>query len=159
MKPLVLALLAMSVPLAAQAGTSSPKLCAALAGLREAAKSAGTPQRVSVIKVKDLTVGCGHGRDPAPTRFCALTTEEISIEFTHVFPWQVVDCLEADGVHPVLEQADLYTGMSRKRIVHLAGRWRDGARIDVRFTPMGDSGDDPRFKDYWGRYDVVVWRP
>ena len=89
--------------------------------------------------------------------FCSAVAEEVSPDFTHAFPWDVADCLRDAGVPPSLEQADLYTGLvNRKRIVHLSAGWRDGVRVDVRFAPIGDFGE---FKDYWGRYDLVVWRP
>jgi hypothetical protein len=46
----------------------------------------------------------------------------------------------------------------RRKITRLWAGWRDGTRIDIRFKPSGDFGTAPEFRDYWGAYELVIWK-
>ena len=134
--------------------------CQALDTLRKEAARSG-PQRVSVIKDEAMTFACELTKGaPAEKAFCDAAADAVGIEFTHKYPWLIFDCLEKSEVTAKLELADQYTGISgRKKIRHLWARWHDGTRLDILFRPGGDLGDGLEYKDYWGRYDMVVWKP
>jgi len=135
-------------------------LCQALNGLKHAAATSG-PQRVTIFKQEEMTFACGRRIDaPAQVAFCDAAAAPVGVEFTHVFPWLVFDCLHAQKLKPGLTLLDQYTGIQhRKKLVHLWAQWTDGARIDVRFRATADFGTEPEFKDYWGTYELVVWWP
>jgi hypothetical protein len=91
--------------------------------------------------------------------FCSSAMQAIGLEFTHAFPWRVYDCLRREGLRIGVTTVDQYTGMThRKKVTHLWAGWADGSRLDIRFDPMGDLSQDPRSRDYWGIYRMVVWR-
>jgi len=108
-----------------------------------------------------MTFGCGRRKEVvAQDRFCAAARDAVGLEFTHGFPWKIYDCLTRLGVRPSVALVDQYTGIRyRKKITHRWAAWGDGARLDVRFKPSGDFSKDIQFRDYWGAYELVVWRP
>jgi len=132
--------------------------CQALDRLKVAART--EPQHVAVIKQDAMTFACGRRKDAEEeVAFCDAAAKSVGIEFTHVFPWLIVDCLRAEHIKPGLETVDQYTGTSRKKVRHLWANWRDGTDLDVRFKPTADLGTDAKFKDYWGNYELVIWEP
>lgn len=135
--------------------------CAALRALGQEARTSGEAQRVAVLKQEAMVFACGRTNDVAAQRaFCDAALGAVGVEFTHAFPWKVYDCLKRDQLRPKVEQVDQYTGLrGRRKIVHLSAGWKDGTRLDIRFHPDGDFGDAPEFKDYWGFYRLVIWRP
>jgi len=107
-----------------------------------------------------MTFACGRDKgNPAQDAFCLAAADPVGIEFTHEFPWLVFDCLSARGLHPTVQTVDQYTGTRRKKVSHLWSGWKDGTRIDVRFIPTGDFGAEPKFRDYWGSYELAIWQP
>lgn len=155
-------LLAVSlVAFASTANAAEGNLCGALEGLKIEAQSSHAPQRISIFKVDPMEFACGRTElILAQDTFCAAAGEEVGIEFTHAFPWKIWGCLKAQHIRPGLELVDQYTGLkNRKKVRHLWARWHDGTRLDILFEPTGDEGTEPRFKDYWGVYKLVVWRP
>ena len=155
------ALCALCALTASPACAEDKPLCAALDGLKTEARVSGMPQRVSVIKEEEMTFACQRRKEvAAQDAFCKAAMDAVGLEFTHAFPWKVRDCLVHAGIHPGMALADQYSGLRHhKKIGHLWAGWRDGTRIDILFKPSGDFGDTPMYRDYWGRYDVVVWRP
>jgi hypothetical protein len=134
-------------------------LCRALDVLKEEAARSG-PQRMTVLKRDDETMACGWRTDAALAvkAFCNAAVEPVGVEFTHKYPWLIYDCLRGAHLRPSVTTVDQYTGMKRKKVVHLWAGWRDGARLDIRFVPKGDAGPQPKFRDYWGDYELVIWR-
>jgi hypothetical protein len=111
-----------------------------------------------LIKRADWEFGCGYdsGR-AAERRFCSATHGAVGLEFTHAFPWSVYDCLVRDGVRPVIETSDQYTGLvDRKRIVRLRASWRKGVSVDIDYEAEADSSDAPEFRGYFGTYKMNV---
>ncbi|MBC6983168.1 hypothetical protein [Caulobacter sp. 17J80-11] len=161
MNRLLITALAILAPGVAAAQSAEPTLCPALDGLRAEAISSGTPQRVTVFAEDSMAFVCRREKNQAALKdFCSAAFDVVGIEFTHGFPWEVADCLEAAKVRPSLELVDQYTGLTdRKKITHLTAGWRDGVRIDIRYVPSGDFSSSPQNKDYYGRYDLVVWKP
>lgn len=136
------------------------KLCGAVENLkREAARSG--PQRIAIFKQEEMTFACGRTVEmDAQVAFCDAAADPVGLEFTHVFPWLIYDCLRDQRVRPGLDVVDQYTGIQRrKKIVHLWAGWPDGAQVDIRFQPSGEFGTGPQFKDYWGAYELVIWQP
>lgn len=152
--------LAVLMGVAAPAHATDAAFCAALDGLRTETTNTGVPQRIAVIKEEEMTFACRRNADVgAQVAFCDAALNQVGVEFTHAFPWYVRDCFSSSGVRLSIESVDQYTGLrDRKKIAHMWGRWRDGTRIDVRFQPSGDFGDQPKFRGYWGTYSLVVWR-
>jgi len=139
---------------------AEPDLCRALADLKTEAAASRTPQRIGVIKDDAMVFACQRtSKAPAQGAFCDVAASAIGPEFTHAFPWRVRDCLSAEGVRAEVETVDQYTGLDKPKVTHLWAVWRDGVRLDVRFEPSGDFGPQPAFKDYWGAYRMVIWRP
>jgi len=134
-------------------------LCQALDVVKESAR--GGPQRITILKRDDETFACRRRTDagPAVKAFCEAAAEPVGVEFTDKFPWLIYDCLRSEHLAPWVTTVDRYTGMGKKKATHLWGRWRDGTRLDIRFVPTGDSGPKPEFKNYWGDYELVIWRP
>ena len=135
------------------------QLCRALQDLRKESAVSG-PQRIAIFKEEEMTFACGRNKSvTAQSAFCDAAATEVGLEFTHKFPWLVYDCLRVESIRPQLQKIDQYTGINRKKVVHLRAKWPDGTAIEVAFEPSGDFGPQPRFKDYWGAYKLVVWRP
>lgn len=160
MKTFSVAVLTLSI-FATPAFAESQNLCTALDALKNETQSSGEVQRVAVIKVEPMTVACTKTAVVSvQNEFCSAVLETVSLEFTHVFPWLVYDCLQRSNVHSNTMQNEQYTGLGkRKKISRLWTGWSDGTRLDIQFVPTGNWGDQPRMRDYWGRYNVVVWRP
>ncbi|WP_420382838.1 hypothetical protein [Novosphingobium sp.] len=134
-------------------------LCQALDGLKTEAERAG-PQRINIFKQKVMTFACGATKNvSAQSAFCTAAAEPVGIEFIDKFPWLIYDCLRNEDVSPALIFSDQYTGINRKKITRLSAKWRDGMRLDISFTPTGDFGPKPKFREFWGTYTLSVWRP
>lgn len=142
------------------ASAKEAALCSALENLKHEAVTSG-PQRIAIFKQEEMTFACGRNLAvPAQVAFCDAAAGPVGLEFTHVFPWLVVDCLRAQRVQSSTALANQYTGIRhRKKIMHVWAGWKDGTRLDIRFRPDGDFGAEPRFKDYWGAYEMVIWLP
>lgn len=79
---------------------------------------------------------------------------ESGLEFSHRYPWIVLECLKADGLRPLVETRAEYTGFTRRgKLVHLSARLRDGVWLDMRWTRESDD-----FDGYYGRYEMTIWR-
>ena len=150
-----------ALTLASPASAADAAFCAALEGLRTEAIASRTPQRVAVFKMEPMTFACGKtDRTQAQVDFCSAALGAVGVEFTHAFPWEVHDCLKSQRIKPRLVLVDQYTGIrKRKKISRLSAGWNDGTWIDIHFEPSGNLADEPKFKDYWGAYMVVVWSP
>jgi hypothetical protein len=151
-------MVAATLSASAQARGANAQLCVALEELRAVAARTHQPQQVYVIKAEAMASGCGRSDDTSTQRaFCEAALNAIGIEFTHSFPWAIYDCLRQRRVSPVLETSAQYTGLvHRRRITHLTARWSDGGRIEIRYVPSGDFSNEPEFRGYWGRYDLVI---
>jgi hypothetical protein len=144
--------------IAAPASAADRQFCSALDDVKAEAVRSG-PQRIGIVKTEAMTFACSRSRGATVQEaFCSAAAGPVGVEFTHVYPWLIYDCLRAERLQPGVETADQYTGMSRPKALHLWAEWRDGTRIDIRFEPSGDFGPEPRFKDYWGSYELVIWR-
>jgi hypothetical protein len=145
----------------AHAQRADPDLCRAMDDLRAAASFTHQAQHVFVIKAAPMESGCGRTEDTQVQRaFCQAAINAIGVEFTHKFPWAIYDCLRSRGRLPTLETTAQYTGLvHRRRITHLTSRLAGGGRIDIRYVPTGDFSDEPEFRGYWGRYDLVISPP
>jgi len=143
------------------ARASEPTLCNALSNLKAEAERSNEAERVALIKEEEMTFACRRAKEvAAQDRFCRAALDEIGVEFTHRFPWAIAECLRRQGAHPSLELVDQYTGLrDHKKIRHLWAGWKNGTRIDISYKPLGDFTNDPQFKDYWGEYQLTVWRP
>lgn len=149
-----LALLALAGPVdAAETG-----LCTALAKLKTEARISRSDQEITVFKEEEMAFACKRRRDvAAQVSFCSAAAKAVGVEFTHAFPWRIHECLTKAGIRPRLTLADQYTGMTgRKKIRYLTGSWRDATRIEIRFVPTGDFGDEAEFKDYYGYYRLTI---
>lgn len=146
---------------AAPAGAAEGSLCLALADLRLEAQSSGSPQRISVFKDEPMVFACGRKKEvPAQDAFCSAAFDAVGLEFTHIFPWKVYDCLKIQGANPNVTLVDQYTGIQkRKKVTHLWAAWGDGTRVDINFEPTGNFADDAEYRDYFGVYRLVIWRP
>lgn len=81
------------------------------------------------------------------------------MEFHHVYPWRIERCLRAEGIRPRTEVVRVYTGLrSLGRIDHLTASMAGAVRLDLRYTPDAKQSEG-EFADYYGRYDLVVWKP
>lgn len=160
-KPQMRCLIVLAALVATPASAADAAFCTALEGLRSEAIASRTPQRVAVFRLEEMMFACGKTRTiQAQVEFCSAAFGAVGIEFTHDFPWEVYDCLKSQQITPQLVLVDQYTGIrKRKKISRLSAGWKDGTRIDIRFEPTGNFSDQPKFKDYWGAYMVVVWSP
>jgi hypothetical protein len=145
--------------LASPAFATDHEFCRALDRLRVAAHT--EPQRVAILKQDAMTFACEKRKGLETEKaFCNAAAKSVGIEFTHVFPWLIVDCLQAEHIKPGLETVDQYTGIAgREKVRHLWANWRDSTHLDIRFKPTADFGTDAKFKDYWGGYELVLWKP
>lgn len=150
-----------TLAIASPAIAADTAFCTSLEGLKTQAIASKTPQRVAVFKMEEMTFACGKtDKIIAQADFCTAALAAVGLEFTHVFPWKVYDCLMSQHITPQLVLVGQYTGIQkRKKISRLSAAWKDGTRIDVRFEPSGDLSDQPEMRDYWGAYKVVVWSP
>ena len=158
MRCLSLLLLVLVLPTCAHA--SDDNLCAALDKLRLFAAHS-SQQRVTIYKQAAWEFACGARKDLTEQKaFCNAASESVGLEFTDVFPWLVFDCLHKEGMTSSIHTLNEYTGIkNRKKIDHLWAGWHDGTRLDIRFKPTGDFGNEPKFKDFWGNYEMVIWKP
>lgn len=146
---------------AAPASADEASLCSALADLKLEAQNSGSPQRISVLKDEPMVFVCGRKKDvPVQDAFCSAAFHAVGLEFTHVFPWEIYDCLKSQGVRPSLTLVDQYTGIKRrKKVTHLWAAWGNGTRIDISYEPTRNFADDAELRDYFGVYRLVIWRP
>jgi hypothetical protein len=154
----------MSSAVAADAAPSAAQsaFCRALDAVAAEARRSEKPQEFAIIKAADepFAFMCRRGKAPTARDFCSAAMPVVGLEFTHVFPWRVYDCLVKGGVRPKLERTEQYTGLvGRNRIVHLQSTFRNRSMIEVRWRPSGDFSDDAEFKGYYGEYQVVVSPP
>ena len=157
-------LLPMMLSSAAHAG--EPKaFCVALADLAEVAATTGQTQDVAVLAVEptmdELMVSACSRRSEvaAQVAFCDSVAKHVSMEFTHVFPWMVDDCLRAAGAEPTRETVDEYTGLGNRsgKIIGLRSILRSGVTLDIRFTPAPDQESAaPRLRGLYGRYELTL---
>ncbi len=108
-----------------------------------------------------MTFACGRTTAvKAQVEFCDAALAPVGFEFTHIFPWLIFDCLKAEHIKPQLETVDQYTGIAkRNKVKHLWAGWPDGTRIDILFRPTDNLGLEPKWRDYWGAYELVIWLP
>jgi hypothetical protein len=134
-------------PAANAAGT----LCAELTALTAYAGASPEPLHINAWLDPDV-FACGP--TSVDTRaFCNAAIEASGIEFAHIYPWRLRDCLAARGIRSHITQQAGWTGLARrKRIVHLTARLGDGMALDVRWKPDGDAG-------LYGKYALTIWRP
>jgi hypothetical protein len=160
--------------ISAAAHGANVAFCDAMTGLKSEALRTDSAQRVAILKIEPMTFACERNRSiAAQVAFCSAAMKAVGIEFTHAFPWAVYDCLRQSGIRPNVSMVDQYTGLSnkkRKKVTHLWAGWPDGARLDIQFDGSAQYPDedpdywqslaqDPQFKNYWGIYRVVIWKP
>lgn len=161
-KPLVLASLGMATVLITAPCRADPAggdICEALSRVAGQARQTGAPQRITVFVDTPMDSSCGLSDDVVRDGYCRVALDAIGLEFRHRYPWILANCLRAQGAKPLIETSHAYTGLKRPRIDHLAAGLPDGVRLDLRYTPDSESGDDRFLRGYYGRYDLVAWRP
>lgn len=135
-------------------------VCDALGAVARQAETTGQPQRITLYKSEPMTLACNLSNDPIRDGYCRSVIDGISMEFHHIYPWTIQRCLRAEGIRPRTEVVRAYTGLRRPgRIDHLAAALAGGVRLDLRYTPDADQSDDGEFAGYYGRYDLVIWKP
>ena len=160
MKLAILAILPWIAPVLVHAQRSPAPLCDTLSGLEKEAALSRKSARIIVFADEPMEFACGHAKNaPAQLAFCSAAMEAVGLEFKHMFPWRVADCLRGARVHPGTKEVAQYTGTNWRKITHLTAGWPDGVRIDIRHVPRDDAGDPSPLKGYYGRYEMVVWKP
>ena len=134
-------------------------VCDALANVVRQAEATGQPQRITLYKYEEMAMWCNLSEDPVRNAYCRSVIDGISIEFHHIYPWTIERCLRAEGARPRTEVVPAYTGMSAGRIDHLTAALPGGMSLDLQYTPDNDPTDQGEFSGYYGRYDLVVWKP
>jgi hypothetical protein len=145
---------------AAQALELAP-ICSALHRLGEEARTTGQPQRISLVKANAASpMACEPGaRTSAQAAFCEAATEAIGAEFHHLYPWRLYDCLRTLAADPRVTTADEFTGVPRRqKLTRLEARLGGGVWMESVWAP-GPDADQGANRGYYGRYDLVVWRP
>jgi hypothetical protein len=133
--------------------------CKALFDLARQARLTGEPQRIAIFMDVPMQTACELSKDRVRDDYCRTALDATGLEFRHLYPWTVTDCLRAQGAKPRMETSHAFPGLKLRRIDHLAAGLPGGVRLDLRYTPDPDSGRDGDMRDYYGRYDLVVWRP
>lgn len=134
-------------------------ICDALASLTQQAEITGQPQRITLHK-SEMTLVCNLSNDPVRDGYCRDVIDGVSLEFHHMYPWRIESCLRNEGIRPRTEVVRAYTGLRRRaRIDHLTAALAGGVRLDLRYTPDINPSDDGEYSEYYGRYDLVVWKP
>lgn len=156
--PLLAGLLA-SAGQAAPSGSSSG-ICAALDRLAAGAVATRRGQEVSVLTLAPFEIGCAPAHDAAGAgAFCEAVAMHTSMEFTHVFPWQIHDCLRGVGVPVSIETVAEHTGViGRAKIVRLSARTQAGVAVEIVYTPEPEAAPDPNpfMRHRYGRYRLTL---
>jgi hypothetical protein len=135
-------------------------VCDALTEVARQAETTGQPQRITLYKSEPMTLACTISGDAVRDGYCRSVIDGISIEFHHIYPWTIERCLRAEGIRPRTEVVRAYTGLRRPgRIDHLTAGLPRGVWLDLRYTPDAEQLYEGQFASYYGRYDLVVWRP
>ena len=136
------------------------EFCNSIDELRAEAVSSKSPQRVSTHATNEIAFICGHSEDAKKTaNFCAKASSVASFEFPHRFPWLIYDCILPKSNLLRIETVAEYTGHTgRRKINHLWASWADGTNLNIRFVSDGDLGDEPKFKNYLGKYEIAIWK-
>ncbi len=153
---LVLAILLAATPVHA----AEDPFCAALEDLRVEARQSHEPRRIAIIHVEPENMACRRDKTSVDDAFCSAAVDRLGLEALHAFPWLIRDCLSKADAHPYTQTVDQYTMFkNRPKITRLWAEWPDGGRLDIQFRPDRDFGDLPKYKDYWGSYEMTVWYP
>ena len=161
MRALVLGLAALAASAPPAWALDIPPICRALHRLGDEARATGQPQRIALVKARASTpMACEPGaKTAAQADFCEAATGAIGAEFHHLFPWRLDDCVRTLAGDPRVTTVDEFTGVPRKpKLTTLFAKLGDGVWMESTWTPGPDADQGPN-KGYYGRYDLVVWKP
>ena len=126
--------------------------CHALRAVREEAKGAHEPFRITaeVAPGPGGALTCRPALDaPALRSFCDAAVASVGAEGGHMLAWRVFQCVDTVISGSTLTTTDEVIGpRNRRKISHVAADMGGGVRLDLS-QPAASPG----------RYDLVIWRP
>ncbi|MEC7289313.1 MAG: hypothetical protein VXW22_04375 [Pseudomonadota bacterium] len=135
-----------------------PELCDALFALTDDVKSKQLTRTVTVSKDHPIEVACIFDpEDATQQEFCDAVLRNVSMEFTHAYPWQLTNCLIQNGIKPTVQTVNEYTGLvDRDKIVRLTAALANGVQVTVVFNPKSSEDSNGVSDRYWGRYVLDI---
>jgi hypothetical protein len=138
-----------------------PPVCRALHQLGKDAETTGQPQRIAFVKARaNSPLACEPGaKTPDQASFCEAATGAVGAEFHHAYPYRLYDCVRTIMGDARVTTAPEFTGIPHKdKIVRIEAKLGDGVWFETAWTPGPDADQGPN-KGYYGRYDLVIWKP
>jgi hypothetical protein len=130
-------------------------LCAKLDGLIVRARE-GQVVRVSFSNALggDIITACGPTDAPDQKIFCDELVASSGMHGLHTYPRRVRDCLLAARIRP-------YTAtrrtLERPILTRIGAILPDQVRLDLTYVPEPPSDEDTWY--FYGRYELVLWKP
>lgn len=150
--------------IAAPAAASEPDpLCAGLDAFVASVARDDAPVEIRFGKDEAWAPWCSYPKDhPAADAFCMVALANTSMEFSHLFPWNLDRCLRAEGVRVRRTTVNQYTGLRNPlKIVRMSGRFKSGVRLALVYVPNPDDNapEDGVWRGYYGQYRVTLTPP
>lgn len=136
-----------------------PHLCPALGRVISNSELRGGSHSIRVIQLAPGELACTQQRGfPSDRGYCAATLSEVGLEFPHLYPWLVRDCLLAMGGRTQTDTVDEYSGLTgREKIVRLESILEDGTTVSLRFYPEDEGGPETgQLAHYFGTWHLRV---
>lgn len=158
MRAWIAALAAFALIAPSQALAEDVSLCAHLAALAERAEK-GEVVRVWVSNVLggDLFIACGPSDQADARAYCDDVVRAAGMHGFSGYPFRVRACLQSEGVRADARGRQPGKGRAASALTHVAAPVKGGVRLDLVFVP--ETTPDGDAMDFYGRYDLVLWRP